>query len=168
MGLCLCVGLLRCLWKKSSLHLFNYGCMFVFSGYGHTVPLSDEGKAFCIFFCLFGIPVTLFFLSVAVRRIMGLVTRRPLAYFHRRWAMSKSKLAGIHATCLTVFTVLFFVLIPAWIFTSLEKDWSFLESLYFCFISLTTVGLGDYVPGETHSKEDNPHPHLYRLAITSE
>lgn len=140
----------------------------VFSGYGHTVPLSDEGKAFCIFYSLFGIPVTLFFLSVLVERIMVLITRRPVAYFHRRWAMSKSKLAAIHATCLGIIMALLILIIPAWIFTSMEKDWDFLESLYFCFISLTTIGLGDYVPGETHSKEDHPHPHLYRLAITGE
>lgn len=82
--------------------------------------------------------------------------------------MSKSKLAAIHATCLGIVMALLLLLIPAWIFTSLEKDWDFLESLYFCFISLTTIGLGDYVPGETHSKEDNPHPQLYRLAITCE
>lgn len=138
----------------------------MFSGYGHTVPLSDGGKAFCIFFCILGIPITLFFLSVAVQRLMVLVTRRPVSYFHRRWAVSKSKLAAVHAACLALLTALLFLLIPAWIFTNLEKDWSFLESLYFCFISLSTVGLGDYVPGETHSRENNPHPHLYRLAIT--
>lgn len=142
--------------------------MFVFSGYGHTVPLSDGGKAFCIVYSLFGIPVTLFLLSVVVQRIMVLVTRRPVSYFHRRWAMSKSKLATIHATCLAIVIALLFLFIPACIFTSLEKDWDFLESLYFCFISLTTIGLGDYVPGETHSKGDNPHPQLYRLTITCE
>lgn len=139
-----------------------------FSGYGHTVPLSDGGKAFCIVYSLLGIPVTLFFLSIAVKRIMVLVTRRPVSYFHRRWAMSKSMLATVHAVCLAVVICVVFVFIPAWIFTSLEKDWDFLESLYFCFISLTTIGLGDYVPGESHSKEDNPHPQLYRLAITCE
>lgn len=138
------------------------------SGYGHTVPLSDEGKAFCIFYSLLGIPATLFFLSVVVQRLIALVSRRPVSYFHRRWAMSKAKLAAIHATCLALIMALFLILIPAWIFTSLEKDWDFLESLYFCFISLTTIGLGDYVPGETHSQEDNPHPQLYRLGITGE
>lgn len=146
--------------------LFFTSTVLTTTGYGHSVPLSDEGKAFCIFYSLFGIPVTLFFLTVVVQRIMVVVTRRPVAYFHRRWAMSKSKLAAIHATCLTLIMTLFFLIIPAWIFVSLEKEWDFLESLYFCFISLTTIGLGDYVPGETHSKEENPHPHLYRLAIT--
>ncbi|XP_071319794.1 potassium channel subfamily K member 1-like [Trachinotus anak] len=146
--------------------LFFTSTVLTTTGYGHTVPLSDEGKAFCIFYSLFGIPVTLFFLSAVVQRVMALVTQRPVSYFHRRWAMSKSKLAAIHATCLTILMTLLLLIIPALIFVSLEKDWNFLESLYFCFISLTTIGLGDYVPGETHSKEANPHPQLYRLTIT--
>lgn len=143
-------------------------CLVLFPGYGHSVPLSDEGKAFCIFYSLFGIPVTLFFLTVIVQRIMALVTRRPLSYFHHRWAMSKPKLAAIHATCLTVTMTLLVLIIPAWILVNLEKQWDFLGSLYFCFISLTTIGLGDYVPGETQGEEENRHPQLYRLAITGE
>ncbi|XP_067432294.1 potassium channel subfamily K member 1-like [Thunnus thynnus] len=146
--------------------LFFTSTVLTTTGYGHTAPLSDEGKAFCIFYSLFGIPVTLFFLSVVVQKVVALVTRRPVSYFHHRWAMSKSKLATIHATCLAIIMTLFLLIIPAWIFVSLEKDWNYLESLYFCFISLTTIGLGDYVPGETHSKEAIPHPQLYRLAIT--
>lgn len=137
-------------------------------GYGHTVPLSDEGKAFCIFYALCGIPVTLFLLSLLVKRIMSVVTQRPVAYFHRRWGVPASRLAAAHATCLAVFMMVVLLFIPAGIFTSLEKDWDFLESLYFCFISLSTIGLGDYVPGETHSNDDITHPQLYRLAITSE
>lgn len=146
--------------------LFFTSTVLTTTGYGHTVPLSDEGKAFCIFYSLLGIPVTLFFLSVVVQRIMVVVSRRPVSYFHRRWAMSKPKLAAIHATCLALIMTVLLLFIPAWIFVSIEKDWGFLESLYFCFISLTTIGLGDYVPGETHSKEDVTHPRLYRLAIT--
>lgn len=146
--------------------LFFTSTVLTTTGYGHTVPLSDGGKAFCIIYSLFGIPITLLFLSAVVQRLMALLTRRPVSYFHRRWAMPKSKLAAIHAACLTILMALIFLIIPAVIFVTLEKDWNFLESLYFCFISLTTIGLGDYVPGETHSREANPHPQLYRLAIT--
>uniref|UniRef100_A0A3B4AVG3 Potassium channel domain-containing protein n=1 Tax=Periophthalmus magnuspinnatus TaxID=409849 RepID=A0A3B4AVG3_9GOBI len=148
--------------------LFFTSTVLTTTGYGHTVPLSDEGKAFCIFYSLFGIPVTLLFLSAVVQRIMVFVTRQPITYFHRRWAMSKSVLALIHATCLGILLTLLFLIIPSWIFVTMEKDWNFLESVYFCFISLTTIGLGDYVPGSTHNKQGRPHPHLYRLGITGE
>ncbi|XP_056286675.1 potassium channel subfamily K member 1-like isoform X2 [Pseudoliparis swirei] len=148
--------------------LFFTSTVLTTTGYGHSVPLSDEGKGFCMFYALFGIPITLFLLTVVVQRIMVLVTRRPLAYFHHRWAWAKSKLAAVHATCLTIIMTLLLLLIPAWIFVSLEKEWDFMESVYFCFISLTTIGLGDYVPGENQSGEDLPHPDLYRLAITGE
>ncbi|XP_037319756.1 potassium channel subfamily K member 1-like [Pungitius pungitius] len=146
--------------------LFFTSTVLTTTGYGHSVPLSDEGKAFCIFYSLFGIPVTLFFLTIMVQRIMVAVTQRPLSFLHHRWAMSKPKLAAIHATCLTIITTLLVLIIPAWILDNLEKEWDFLESLYFCFISLTTIGLGDYVPGETQGEEENRHPQLYRLAIT--
>lgn len=136
------------------------------TGYGHSVPLSDGGKAFCIFYSILGIPVTLFLLSAMVERIMVVVTRRPVSYFHRRWAMPKSTLAAIQAICLAIIIALFFFIIPAWIFIGMEKDWNYLDGLYFCFISLSTIGLGDYVPGETHSKEANPHRDLYKLGIT--
>ncbi|MEQ2175975.1 hypothetical protein GOODEAATRI_023209, partial [Goodea atripinnis] len=99
-------------------------------------------------------------------RLMDLLSRNPISHFHRRWAMSRPKLAIIHAASLSIIMALLFLFIPAWIFMAMENDWNFLESLYFCFISLTTIGLGDYVPGETQNKEDNPHPHMYRLAIT--
>ncbi|XP_061763526.1 potassium channel subfamily K member 1-like isoform X1 [Nerophis ophidion] len=147
--------------------LFFTSTVLTTTGYGHTVPLSDEGKAFCMFYAILGIPVTLFLLSAMVQRIMILVTRRPLSYFPRRWAVSKSRFAVGHAALLAAVVATLVLFIPAWVFWALEKDWNFLESLYFCFISLTTIGLGDYVPGERHDKEDSPHRHVYKLVITA-
>ena len=34
----------------------------------------------------------------------------------------------------------------AWLFRQWEVDWSFLDSAYFCFVTLTTIGFGDMVP----------------------
>lgn len=60
-------------------------------------------------------------------------------------------------------TVSCFFLIPAAIFSVLEDDWNFLESFYFCFISLSTIGLGDYVPGEGYNQKFRE---LYKIGIT--
>ncbi|KAJ7416594.1 Potassium channel subfamily K member 1 [Willisornis vidua] len=132
-------------------------------GYGHTVPLSDGGKAFCIIYSVIGIPFTLLFLTAVVQRIIVYVTRRPVLYFHIRWGFSKQVVAIIHAMVLGFITVSFFFLIPAAIFSVLEDDWNFLESFYFCFISLSTIGLGDYVPGEGYNQKFRE---LYKVGIT--
>ncbi|KGL77366.1 Potassium channel subfamily K member 1, partial [Tinamus guttatus] len=132
-------------------------------GYGHTVPLSDGGKAFCIIYSVIGIPFTLLFLTAVVQRIIVYVTRRPVLYFHVRWGFSKQLVAIIHAVVLGFITVSCFFFIPAAIFSVLEDDWNFLESFYFCFISLSTIGLGDYVPGEGYNQKFRE---LYKIGIT--
>ncbi|XP_028989324.1 potassium channel subfamily K member 1-like [Betta splendens] len=147
--------------------LFFTSTVLTTTGYGHTAPLSNEGKAFCIVYSLAGIPVTLLFLSAVVQRIMVLATHRPLSYLQYRCAVPRATLAAAHAACLAALIALCFLVVPAWIFAGLERDWNFLESLYFCFISLTTIGLGDYVPGEDQSDDANPHPQLYRFTITA-
>ncbi|XP_030630983.1 potassium channel subfamily K member 1a [Chanos chanos] len=143
--------------------LFFASTVLSTTGYGHTVPLSDGGKAFCIIYSVVGIPFTLLFLTAVVQRIMVFSTRRPVAYIHRRWGLSKSLVGAVHATVLAIVTASCFFLIPAIVFSVLEEEWNFLESFYFCFISLSTIGLGDYVPGEAYNQRFRQ---LYKLAIT--
>ncbi|AWP14144.1 putative potassium channel subfamily K member 1 [Scophthalmus maximus] len=143
--------------------LFFASTVLSTTGYGHTAPLSDGGKAFCIIYSVIGIPFTLLFLTAVVQRIMVFSTRRPVTYFHTRWGLSKPLVAIVHATLLATLAVSCFFLIPAAIFSALEENWNFLESFYFCFISLSTIGLGDYVPGEATNQRFRE---LYKMGIT--
>lgn len=48
---------------------------------------------------------------------------------------------------LCVFLVIGYILGGAWFFSQNEK-WEFLDAAYFCFITLTTIGFGDFVPAQ--------------------
>ena len=43
--------------------------------------------------------------------------------------------------------LLSFLSVSAYLFTIYE-DWSFFDAIYFCFITMTTIGFGDMVPSE--------------------
>ncbi len=67
-------------------------------------------------------------------------------------------------------TLIFFILIPAALFAFIEgpNGWSYLDSVYYCVVTLTTVGFGDFVPGTQGSAISDSRAliGLYRI-ITS-
>ncbi|KHJ41175.1 potassium channel family protein K member 1 [Trichuris suis] len=150
---------------------WNFGQSFFFCGtlvstvgYGRISPVTSAGKAFTIFYCLFGIPLFLVLLSAFVERI-----RAPAVWlFHvlsRRLgnAMQESRIRLLHLCIITAAILLFLFILPAAIFESIEEDWSYLDAFYYCFVSLTTIGLGDYVPGE---KPTQKYRDLYKIMTT--
>lgn len=55
------------------------------------------------------------------------------------------------------------LLLPTVAFTYTEKSWGILDAFYYCFMSLTTIGLGDSIPGEDIDMEQRS---LYKILIT--
>ncbi|XP_071043899.1 potassium channel subfamily K member 1 [Parasteatoda tepidariorum] len=133
-------------------------------GYGHVAPLSEGGKIFCIVYGLIGIPLTLILLTAFVERLLIPTTlflqflNSRLGHLYQPFHIRIGHLVGIG---LIVF--IFFFLIPAGVFSALEKNWNYLDSIYYCFISLTTVGLGDLIPGDSLNQ---PYRPLYKVCTT--
>jgi len=113
------------------------------SGYGHAAPSTDSGKVFCMFYALLGIPLTLVMFQSLGERINTFVryllhqAKKCLALRHAEVSMANMVTVGFFS-CLSTLCV------GAVAFSHCE-GWSFLHAFYFCFITLTTIGFGDYV-----------------------
>ncbi|KAL5105445.1 Potassium channel subfamily K member 6 [Taenia crassiceps] len=106
------------------------------------------------------------FLNMRSRRIS--VVQPPLTLREKLHALRQNRSTRARAFHLVMAVALVFTLIllmPAYVFMRLEPGWSYLDSVYFCFISLTTIGFGDFVPGRgaTYGYASNG-TQTYRLA----
>ncbi|KAG7299203.1 hypothetical protein JYU34_017753 [Plutella xylostella] len=133
-------------------------------GYGHVTPLSKPGKLFCMVYALLGIPLTLVLLSALVERLLLPATAMLRALNARLGHLYRPfTIRLVHLSIIVSILIVFCLVIPASIFAALEPGWDFLDSLYYCFISLTTIGLGDYIPGDS---PDQPYRPLYKVLTT--
>ncbi|XP_033127749.1 potassium channel subfamily K member 1-like [Anneissia japonica] len=74
----------------------------------------------------------------------------------------------LHLSILTTLTGLFFVILPSLVFFSLEPSWTYLDCYYFIFISLTTIGLGDFIPANNYTNDEWSHSHraIYQTLVS--
>lgn len=126
-------------------------------GYGNVAPKTDHGRVFCILYGLCGIPLCLVWIS-QLGSFFGDRARR-LSQVLIRKGVSVKKVQFTCTACFLLWGLIVHLVIPPFVFMSLEK-WTYLEGLYFSFITLTTVGFGDYVAGVN---PDIQYPRLYRV-----
>lgn len=152
--------------------VFFAGTVLSTIGYGNVSPMTQSGKLFCMLFAIIGIPITLVLLTSIIERLMSLtnslfnyINYKLQPYLRALCTTNRIDIGEMRVLfaflCLLI-VLIFFILIPAGIYSSIE-NWSYLNAFYYCFISLSTVGLGDYVPGERQGQENL---HFYKIAST--
>lgn len=119
---------------------------------------------FCMVFAVFGIPMTAIMLTAIVERLLQLtdLLETFLCSTCTVRGIPPAYLRGLHLSLIMCGVVILVIIIPATFFMMLE-DWSYFEALYFCFISLTTIGLGDFVPGEDPKWRRSEYRSLYKV-----
>lgn len=121
-------------------------------GYGHIVPTSNWGQLFCILYALFGIPLTGLTLRSVGNRISEEISIA-IKMFERKVYNRETEKLEIKAAMIAFCLLTIMIVIPAIGFSDLE-NWSYLESVYFCFVTLSTIGFGYFVPGSVKKGYD--------------
>ena len=138
------------------------------TGYGHMTPRTETGKLFVMGYAMIGLPLTMVLLAACVQKLEGPILK--LIYIlEYKCRCCESRLSTfcikfIHLVILTISFWTFIMIIPSFVFWFLEPDWDFWGSAYFVFISVTTIGLGDYIPG--NNPEEEYLRSLYKVCVS--
>lgn len=131
-------------WSRSS------ACFFAFTvvttiGYGSFAPATLMGKLFTIPFGTGGIILGGYTLSL-VGSVITLSIELIIFKLTKKTIPDQVHLLA----SFSVFVV--YMLLWALVFDKLkeEPDWDYIEAVYYCFITLTTIGFGDYVPDDKY------------------
>lgn len=114
-----------------------------FSGYGHSTPVTIGGKAFCMVYAMVGIPLGLvMFQSIGERlnKFASVVIKRAKTYLR----CQKTEATELNLMFATGLLSSIIITTGAAVFSRYE-GWSYFDSFYYCFVTLTTIGFGDYV-----------------------
>ncbi|XP_042907757.1 potassium channel subfamily K member 16-like [Parasteatoda tepidariorum] len=112
-------------------------------GYGNVVPATLIGQIICVIYAFLGIPISILFCEALGDSFTN-------AYVKTIWLVptDETGLAGralAGSAFFALWTVVLIVL-PSIVFMFTE-EWSFLDGIYYTVVTVTTVGIGDYIAG---------------------
>ncbi|XP_030260465.1 potassium channel subfamily K member 3a isoform X2 [Sparus aurata] len=124
-------------------------------GYGHAAPSTDGGKVFCMIYALLGIPLTLVMFQSVGERINTFV-RYLLHRLKKCLGMRRTEVSMVNMVIIGFISCMSTLCVGALAFSHFE-GWSFFQAFYYCFITLTTIGFGDYVALQSeHALQTKP------------
>ncbi|XP_070773908.1 potassium channel subfamily K member 13 isoform X5 [Enoplosus armatus] len=171
------VDTLRPRWDFSGAFYF-VGTVVSTIGFGMTTPATIAGKIFLIFYGLIGCAATILFFNLFLERIITM-----LAYIMRWCHERRLRCAGVGVVSSreessgeedslegwkpSVYYVMLILGVASVViacsastlYSSME-NWSYVDSLYFCFVAFSTIGFGDLVSSQRQQYESQE---AYRL-----
>ncbi|XP_060600718.1 two pore potassium channel protein sup-9-like [Ruditapes philippinarum] len=129
-------------WKFSGSFYFALTVVTVI-GYGHSTPQTVGGKIFCMFYAVAGIPLCIIMFQSVGERLNVFITYT-LKKIRKCLKLRNRTVPETHVILVTMNLSTLVLTSGALMFDHYEH-WGFLDSLYYCFITLTTIGFGDYV-----------------------
>ncbi|CAD6198780.1 unnamed protein product [Caenorhabditis auriculariae] len=128
-------------WKFSGA-LYFATTVITTIGYGHSTPMTTGGKTFCMFYALAGIPLGLVMFQSIGERMNTFAAK--LLRFMKRMAGRQPVVTPMDLIWIASGWGTFLIAAGAFAFSKYEH-WTYFDSLYYCFTTLTTIGFGDFV-----------------------
>ncbi|KAF0044810.1 hypothetical protein F2P81_003968 [Scophthalmus maximus] len=147
-------------WKFTSSAVFA-ATVVTTIGYGNMSPSSTAGQIFCVFFALFGIPLNMVVLN-RVGKYMLVMERNISDFLEGKTGRRKCTRFFVHLVSYLSGAVLFFI--GPMIVFQLREGWTYSQAMYYCFITLSTIGFGDFV---ADSNPDKEYPDWYSVLMAS-
>ncbi|KAA0718311.1 Potassium channel subfamily K member 12 [Triplophysa tibetana] len=146
-------------------------------GFGMSTPVTVAGRVFLIFYGLLGCAATILFFNLFLERIITLLAVVMKAVRLRRLRTSGLLPPGIcqdfaastlpgwkpsvyHVMLILGLSSMVISCCASAMYTPVE-GWAYLDSLYFCFVTFSTIGFGDLVSSQNAAYG---YQGLYRLA----
>ncbi|KAK9870830.1 hypothetical protein WA026_009794 [Henosepilachna vigintioctopunctata] len=136
-------------------------------GYGNLAPTTMLSRMFMIFYALVGIPIN-GYIMIALGDFFG----KSFTKLYNRWKDTK-KLRQVDPSRLGLVAQIvlylvpgftFFIFVPSILISEFE-NWSYDEAVYYSFVTLTTIGFGDYVAGNQQGDLNYVHYTMYQIFL---
>eukprot|EP00112_Aurelia_sp_Birch-Aquarium-sp1_P007109 Seg1776.1 transcript_id=Seg1776.1/GoldUCD/mRNA.D3Y31 product="Potassium channel subfamily K member 9" protein_id=Seg1776.1/GoldUCD/D3Y31 len=112
-------------------------------GYGHSVPRTFLGKLFCILYAMIGVPLNLTMFQ-AIGERMGVLLSFSIKKLKICLNMKNTEVSLVQLVAVGLVLWIVSLCAGAALFSRFEA-WDFFTSLYYFFVTLTTIGFGDLV-----------------------
>lgn len=147
-------------------------------GYGNLAPTRMLSRILMIFYGLVGIPMNGILLTQLGEFFSQVFVKAHQKYKSYKHGQSSSdysskkptpfetRKVGLAAQILMYLTPGFvmFIFFPAFLFSYYE-GWSYDQSVYYAFVTLTTIGFGDLVAGQDNTKGSGPFFIMYQIFL---
>ncbi|KAM0727834.1 Open rectifier potassium channel protein 1 [Formica fusca] len=147
-------------------------------GYGNLAPTNTLSRILMIFYGLVGIPMNGILLTQLGEFFSHVFIKAHQKYKSYKSGQSSSdytskkptpfetRKVGLAAQILMYLTPGFvmFIFFPAFLFSHYE-GWSYDQSVYYAFVTLTTIGFGDLVAGQDDTKGSGPFFIMYKIFL---
>ena len=118
---------------------------FLFVGYGVVVPRSNTGKIFTMFYAVPGISLAVATYSYAACALIGITKCLLILLEINLLKRTRIRYFKIKVLICQIFMALSTLFIEAAFHTFKElENYGYLDAVYFTFITLTTIGFGDF------------------------